>query len=936
MKWIFSFLVLLLFASSVSAVTVNGINYNLYAPTTQNRTATVISGSYSGNITIPTYITYNNNQYRVNTIGSGAFKDCKSLISVSIPGIVTIIGDAFQNSSVTSVVVGNSLASFNPAAFKGCALLTTFSLPETNPNFCIEDGVMFSKDKTKLVWYMKHLKTGTSYVIPDYVTYIGTYAFNECSNLVSITTHDGIVGIGTGAFRECSALETFIIPDEVIRDKINEGYTLPNYIFENCFSLTTVTIGKNVETISNTTFKGCNKLSKIIWRSSKFNLPWSSASPLNESDNDFPNRIDTIVFEADTVPAYICQTWKKLKMARFADGVKVIGQCALSECDSLDTVELSNTLSVLRKRAFWSCKSLKSISIPYSVDTIGSGCFLSCKKLEHVQLADGIKYIDGGAFARSDSLKSLVIPNTVKYFGDLYDCPSLSSITVGEDLDTMVCVFAQCTSLSSIVWNAKRGVCKCEEHAFPNQLTSIIFGDKVERIPSRICRLQSNIPSIVLPNSVTEIGAYAFSGCSTSIPINIPANVRIIEDYAFAETSFKNLELGSTLETIGNGAFCGCGALKKVQFGLNVSCIGMNAFAGTAIDTISLPNGISRIENFTFRNCAALQSITIPENVHYIGGSAFEYCVLLDTINIPNIVDTIGSGAFDGCVSLKTIVLSEKLDTIGAYAFRDCSSLKSLNIPQKVKVLEDGTFKNCTKLESITFQEGLLKTKWETFRGCISLDSIVLPNSLNEIGYSSFANCQALNTIEIPKSVSKINHRAFEGCTNLERVIVKAFTPPSIRLYSGTWSAFYNCNNLLGIYVPCGSLEAYQKSWNEYANIIKYEPTLNQLYLTTNNTDAGEIIITKEATICNNSATIKAVPNESYEFDHWSDGVTENPRAIIVDADIELTAYFRSLVGTDIEDAYTNDITPHKVLQDGHIYILRGDKTYTLQGQEVK
>ena len=80
---------------------------------------------------------------------------------------------------------------------------------------------------------------------------------------------------------------------------------------------------------------------------------------------------------------------------------------------------------------------------------------------------------------------------------------------------------------------------------------------------------------------------------------------------------------------------------------------------------------------------------------------------------------------------------------------------------------------------------------------------------------------------------------------------------------------------------------------------------------------------------------LEAYPSyERYEFERWSDGNTENPRTIIIDRDIELTAYFRE-ASEGIEDIHIDSSIPHKIIIDGQVYILRGDKIYTLQGQEI-
>lgn len=167
----------------------------------------------------------------VTNIGSYAFYSCKNLVSVPSPGsLITIDACAFDGcSSLTSITLPASLIGIGNFAFFGCHSLTSVTLPASlasighsafydcpnlkgfiaspdNPIFYTVDGVLFSKDKTRLIAYPKG-RPGDSYAVPDSVTSIGRGAFINCLNLISVTIHRSVTIIGKLAFKKCANLK---------------------------------------------------------------------------------------------------------------------------------------------------------------------------------------------------------------------------------------------------------------------------------------------------------------------------------------------------------------------------------------------------------------------------------------------------------------------------------------------------------------------------------------------------------------------------------------------------------------------------------------------------------------------------------------------------------------------------------------------------------
>jgi hypothetical protein len=238
----------------------------------------------------------------VTSIGHWAFDDCASLIDITIPNSVTDVGERafYRCTNLTTVTIGNSVTSIGRYAFEKCTSLVTIEVSKNNKDYASFDGVLFCKNKTKLIKYPAG-KTDRTYEIPDSVTYIGIGTFEDCLNLASITIPNSVISIGVYAFAYSPNLTSVEIPNSVT--SIGDG------AFYWCTSLTSVTIPDGVTDISERAFSNCKSLTNVT----------------------------------------------------IGNSVTSIGDDAFYYCENLTSITISNSVTSIGKSAFDSCTSLKDV-----------------------------------------------------------------------------------------------------------------------------------------------------------------------------------------------------------------------------------------------------------------------------------------------------------------------------------------------------------------------------------------------------------------------------------------------------------------------------------------------------------------------------------------------------------------------------------------------
>jgi hypothetical protein len=289
--------------------------------------------------------------------------------------------------------------------------------------------------------------------------------------------------------------------------------------------------------------------------------------------------------------------------------------------------------------------------------------------------------------------------------------------------------------------------------------------------------------------------------------IEIPNSVTAIYDYAFRDcTGLTSVEIPNSVTNIYIGAFCGCTSLISIEIPDSVIAIQHGAFAGcTSLTSIEIPGSVTLIYRRAFIGCSGLEQIIVDsENTVF---DSRENCNAI-----------INSTTYDLVIGCKNTVIPSSVTTIGNYAFDYCTGLTSIEIPNSVTSIGNYAFSGCSGLSSIEIPNSVISIGVFAFSGCSSLTSIEIPNSVTSLDYSVFSYCTGLTSVEIPNSVTSIGNYAFSGCSGLTSMTVLTQMPPTIQART-----FDNCPKSIPVYVPCGSVEAYQSAayWSEFTNYLE-------------------------------------------------------------------------------------------------------------------
>ena len=437
--------------------------------------------------------------------------------------------------------------------------------------------------------------------------------------------------------------------------------------------------------------------------------------------------------------------------------------------------------------------------------------------------------IDTQNYVWSDSTNS---PKSFDYHVVTGACGTTNSNVVYRLVDSTLTILgegemANYTSSSSVPWYDSR-----------DQISSVVVLDSVTSIGSYAFSYCKSLTSITIPDSVTSIGSYAFENCTSLTSITIPDSVTSIGSYAFINCTLPIIYCEAESKPIGWNYQWNYSSYPVV-WDCNNNDVANNGYIYTVVDGIryGIKDGVATVvkqpRNIVTANIQS--SVTYKENTYA--------------------VTSIDNQAFYNFTSLTTITIPDSVTSIGSYAFYNCTSLNKVNylgtIDQWVEI-EFGSYDsnplyyaNNLYINDVLVEDAVLTTATKisdgAFNGCTSLTSITISDSVTSIGNSAFRNCESLTSITIPDSVASIGSYAFANCTLLETAIFGADS----NLESIGLGVFRNCESLTSITIPdsvtnigenafydCTSLETVIFGTNSNLESIGYEAFYNCYALT--------------------------------------------------------------------------------------------------------
>ncbi len=555
----------------------------------------------------------------VEIIQDHAFFENYSLISVNIPKSIKAIGESsFYNCGHLVTVTfeeDSRLEVINRDAFESCHELTNIIIPKSVKmikgfafSYSGLKNVTFEEDsKLELIDYsaFKMCTNLEKIVIPEGVTTIKDDAFWRCESLKSVVLPKSLVEIGYSAFEDCYELASIVIPENVS--------VISAAMFRNCSSLKSVTFnnGNNITFIEGGAFY-CTSLENVYFHGTiedwcNINI---DSNPMEYAENFYlvDNNISYEVTEI-VVPESISKIgnnqffgFSDVTSISLPNTIESIGDYAFACCYSLKNIEIPNGVTSIGEFTFANylysysesdddeyidikSNQITDIVIPSSVKSIGKNAFAFCTNLKTVIFEENnlIEIFSEEIFVYCTSLESINIPFGVKRISEeaFACCYSLTNIIVPDSVTEMYRGgFLNCSSLQSISLPfIGSGYSKYSSKHFGYIFGAPNYDDNYERVPKSL--------EEVIITKTTEIGDCAFDGCYYIKTFVLPDNLTTIGSYAFSGCNIKEISIPNSVTTIGDYVFSACHSLTYIVIPSSVESIGKCIFNSMSV-TFSL------------------------------------------------------------------------------------------------------------------------------------------------------------------------------------------------------------------------------------------------------------------------------------------------------------------------------------------------------------
>ena len=563
---------------------------------------------------------------------------------------------------------------------------------------------------TNIGWAAFSFCDNLQYVkLSNNLKHMSAAVFQGCSSLTNIILPNSLWFIGGYAFTD-SALASVNIPDSV--------EYIEWHAFENCTNLKTITIGEKVRRFYSSAMKDCVNLETVYWNSSDKGVYndfggafWNAGKNCGGFTVIFGNNVTEIPSEALSGANY-------LKSAVIPEGVTKIGSEAFQGCNSLDNVNLPESLIRIEDQAFYSCDSLQSITIPQKVTYMGEDAFAYCNNIETIYW-DAVEVSN---FTRMSSPfysyttgiknKKVIFGNTVKSIPDhvLHGHLQVTEITIGENVERIgEGAFDGCNvkelvipdSVTTIEWSALSDL---------QELTGLVIPDSVTTIEWGAIQNCDSLANLTLPS-------YTDDTILNGIRLSNLQNVYISpssKDFESLDGVLYGRDAAKTLAMVPSGR-------KTITILKECKEIGWDAFYNdlnvqSHLQEIKVEKGNTSFTSIDgnlysydgkelIKYAAAKNGTTfnVPQNVTTIKRRAFSNATNLSEVIIPDSVQNIESETFECCTNLKKITLPKGISVIPDFSF-SISGISNITIPDTVEKIGRYAFQNCTNLKDIYYE----------------------------------------------------------------------------------------------------------------------------------------------------------------------------------------------------------------------------------------
>ena len=811
--------------------------------------------NYTGDITIPETVTYNNKEYRV----------------------VGIYKSAFYNSSVTSVTLPSSIQYISNYAFNYCVNLT---------NIEIKSGV-----KTIGNAAFNRCSSLTDVDIPATVESLGSEAFRDCYALQRVTLHDGITSLGSACFQSCSKLSTINLPTTLTSIGESCFYacsqlrtlewpasvtTIDRYVFYDA-GITHLTLPETVTSIGQDAIRECKSLQAIT-------LP-AGLKTLGNDAFAFDEALTSIVIPEGVteLPSELFVYCVGLSSVQLPSTLKVIGEGAFRECPKLTSIVLPESLTNINNRAFENCSGLKSIySLAVEPPTIGNDATFAVVKGQATIYVDPasveaykekqywdefVPRIVGSTQVATEqptfvlenyklALSSLT-PNAAIYYTRDGAEPTTSSLRYKEPLiftqnDTVRAIaIADGMAPSPIAEYSQKSlkvaapVANIDNETF--KVTITCETPDVEGMPdTRIYYvidqsyygrsdgwilydgepIQMTFPGYIhmyaeregwvdseqryddfYSNYKLDAPSIRYESNRKKFAIkNNDAEAQVYYTLDGSEPTKENGILYTDSVAINRNLLVKAIVVRDQHFNSVVSeyqisgvdsrfmqdGIYYQLVDNTTADEVEVTSGATPTGSITIP-----QTVTTPEGKTYtvvgIGTEAFLNCDKLTAIQLPSTLRFIKKWGFLNCYALSGISLPEGFESFGYGAISSCRNITSFTMPSTVTEIAEDAFENC-QFTTVTIPAGVKRIGRSAFSG-VPLTEVRFSEGLTSIDYSAFSGTK-IKTIDLPSTLREIGHGAFSNNKELASIAI----PEGITNIE--YEMFKDCSALTNVTLP--------------------------------------------------------------------------------------------------------------------------------------